>query len=673
MPRDLPLGNGRLLVAFDSRYQLREFYYPHVGGENHTAGHPSRFGVWCSGVFSWIHSDEWERHLDYMQDTMVTDVKLIGRTVPLTLHIHDAVDYLENVFLRRLRIENTSDSRQEVRLFFHQDFRISGLSAGDTAYYDLEQKAVVHYKGPRTFLITVRGQDGSGLSDYATGIKETEGREGTWRDAEDGELGKSPIAMGPADSVIALKMAIPPKDSVEAWYWICAAETYQEVTELNSRVEQLTPSAMFRRTSDYWLAWVDKDGYEFNDLPDKVVRLYRRSLLTIRTQMDENGAVLAANDSDEIYAYVWPRDGALAAHALDLAGHSFLSMTFYQFVRPLLVREGCFLHKYNSDGSLGSSWHPWIEGEKTRLPIQEDGTALVIWALWKHYDKYRNLEGIRPLYNSLIVRAARFLAGYMDEVHSLPHPSYDLWEQRWGVHAWTVGAVYGGLTAAANFARLFGDIDDAENYEATARTLMEGVDRTLWREEAGRFVRSVIYSPGNKLEIDWIHDISVIGLTLFGMYSPSDTRIMATVKFLEEKLKVDTPIGGLTRFENDTYHLIGSITPQVPGNPWILCTLWIAQNRIATARTEEELHKALPYLEWCVQRALPSGILPEQLDPYTGSPVSVSPLTWSHAAFVETVVEYLDRISDLRICPVCGEPLFTKEREKMRGNRTHIS
>ena len=45
MARDIPIGNGNMLVAFDKDYILREFCFPHVGEENHTAGHPFRFGV----------------------------------------------------------------------------------------------------------------------------------------------------------------------------------------------------------------------------------------------------------------------------------------------------------------------------------------------------------------------------------------------------------------------------------------------------------------------------------------------------------------------------------------------------------------------------------------------------------------------------------------------------
>jgi GH15 family glucan-1,4-alpha-glucosidase len=38
----------------------------------------------------------------------------------------------------------------------------------------------------------------------------------------------------------------------------------------------------------------------------------------------------------------------------------------------------------------------------------------------------------------------------------------------------------------------------------------------------------------------------------------------------------------------------------------------------------------------------------EQVHPYTNEPLSVSPLTWSHATMVKTVGEYLRRYEQLK-------------------------
>ncbi len=67
-----------------------------------------------------------------------------------------------------------------------------------------------------------------------------------------------------------------------------------------------------------------------------------------------------------------------------------------------------------------------------------------------------------------------------------------------------------------------------------------------------------------------------------------------------------------------------------------------------TAKHADDLKQSMELLEWVAAHALPSGVLAEQVDPYTGQPVSVSPLTWSHAAYVSTVLTYLQRKKHLR-------------------------
>ena len=57
MPRDLPIGNGNVLVNFDSQYQIRDIYFPRVGQDNQTVGRVNHLGFWVDGQFSWIAED----------------------------------------------------------------------------------------------------------------------------------------------------------------------------------------------------------------------------------------------------------------------------------------------------------------------------------------------------------------------------------------------------------------------------------------------------------------------------------------------------------------------------------------------------------------------------------------------------------------------------------------
>src|SRR5215470_8229849 len=117
--RDIPVGNGNLLVNFDDKYQIRDVYFPHVGQENHTEGLPSRFGVWVDGQFSWINEDGWERRLGYLPDTLATDVSLVNKSLGIQIASNDTVASHDNVFLRKVRIDNLIDSSRTVRVFFH--------------------------------------------------------------------------------------------------------------------------------------------------------------------------------------------------------------------------------------------------------------------------------------------------------------------------------------------------------------------------------------------------------------------------------------------------------------------------------------------------------------------------------------------------------------------------
>ena len=83
------------------------------------------------------------------------------------------------------------------------------------------------------------------------------------------------------------------------------------------------------------------------------------------------------------------------------------------------------------------------------------------------------------------------MCGYRDKNTGLPHPSYDLWEERRGVLSFTVGAVYGGLTAAAKLATAFGDDANAERYTQTAVDIKKAAEQYLYDEEIGRFSRMV--------------------------------------------------------------------------------------------------------------------------------------------------------------------------------------
>lgn len=648
MPRDLPLGNGDFLVTFDSRYQLRDIYFPQVGLENHTGGEPCRFGIWADGMFAWTGDDGWERDLRFAHETLVSEVTLGHSGLGIRVRCRDTVDFDRNIYLKEVTVEDVVGRDRDVRLFQHFDARLSGNDIGDSAFYDPRTRAIVHYKGRRYFLLTgVNAKGESGLTSFAIGTKEALGREGTWRDAEDGELSRNLVAQGSVDSVGMLGLRVPASSIATATFVIGAGQTYDEVRDLDKLVRERGAGSFISRTGDYWNLWANKDESIADHLPDPLIHLYKQSTLIIRTQVDNRGAIIAGNDSDvlrfnrDTYSYLWPRDGALVAHSLDLAGYGEVTRRFFYLCGELMTRDGYLLHKYNPDGSLGSSWHAWSTADgRLELPIQEDETGLPIWALWQHYDRDRDIEFVRPLYRKLVRTGADFMSSYREPRTKLPAPSFDLWEERRGIHAFTTAAVWAGLSAARDFAAAFGQHDLSKRYGTAADEIKTAALTHLYDEERGRFVRTVTVLADGTIVKDATLDLSMAGIFLFGMLPADDPRVVATMRALESRLWVKTAIGGFARYENDYYFQQSQDIANVPGNPWFAPTLWVAEHHIAAAKTMEDLDRARELLEWCATKANRSGVLAEQVHPLTGDPMSVAPLTWSHASYVGAVQRY---------------------------------
>ncbi len=650
--RDIPVGNGSLLVNFDDKYQIRDVYFPHVGQENHSEGFPFRFGVWVDGEFSWVFEDEWSRSLKYLPETLVTDVTLTHEKLGIKIECNDTVAGDENIYLRRLRVTDLIGSQRHVRVFLHHDFRIYENKIGDTAFFDPETHALVHYKKHRYFLIDTEPP----FDAFATGRKAFRNSEGTWRDAEDGDLAGGPITEGSVDSTIAVHFELAASGSHEFYYWIAAATSHSAVVELNAHVHSRTPGKYFRETENHWHAWVNKNSLP-DGLPPEIIEFYKRSLLILKTQIDHGGAIIAANDSDvseratDNYSYQWMRDGSFVANALDLAGYPEITRSYFHFCASVMHQKGYFLQKYNPDGTLGSSWHPrWDNYRKVEMvPIQEDETALVLWALWKNFEKYRDIGLIGELYHKLVVPCADFMTDFRDTATKLPKPSWNLWEDRRGVHTFTCATVVAGLRAGANMARLFADDEKAEVYERAASEVVAAMAEHLYSHPLGRFVRSLQSNGDDSLTPDPTVDASLFGVFYFDCFNVNDEMVAGTMKAIDEVLGNKTKFGGIARFENDGYMRFSN---DVTGNSWFICTLWMADYHIAKAATRDELKPALEMLKWTVERALPSGVLAEQVNPLTGKELSVSPLTWSHSTFVATLQSYLKKLSELEAVPV---------------------
>lgn len=643
MGRPVVLSNGQMFIGLNENGLVHDFYYPYVGLENLTTARSlhHKIGVFVDGSFSWTDDGSWEIEVLFESDALISSVTLRSEALGVRLHLQDTIDSEQNIFLRRVNITNDRDEEREVRLFMHQVFQISRGGRSDTALYVPDSHYVLDYKG--RFCLAIGGQmdDGTPFDQYAIGNYGIEGKAGTFMDAEDGELSDNPVEHGGVDSVIRYVAAIPGRKTKTAHYWIIAAGSQNDLEAVHERLQQVgAAEERLHATRHHWQEWLQGNSEQLQAIPERERLALQQSLLIIKAHCDSRGSILASGDSSifnygrDYYCYCWPRDAAYALWPLIRTGHFDEAKQFFLFARDVMHPDGYMMHKYQPDRAIGSTWHPLVHNRSRELAIQEDETACMLFMLGELLEASGDRIYVENLYHTFIVPCANFLVAYIDEATGLPHASYDLWEQRFATFTYTVCTVIAGLEAAAKIATVLEQPQDGAAWQKAADNIRAKLD-TLYHPD-GYFRKSFLLADG-KLQYDESIDIaSLYGPFMYAKLPLSDHRLTSTVEKVERELFKTGPAGGVIRYFGDDYFLA---KPQYGGNPWLVCTMWLAQYYISADRTDE----AGELIQWALARQQPSGVLGEQFDPGDGSSLGVAPLVWSHAELVNTLLDYYEK------------------------------
>lgn len=683
MSTSLVIGNGNLLINIDDNLQVNDFYFPHVGQENHLSQKINKMFFRINGKYCFINNNEWEIKLGYSTDSLVAESIITNKEFNLTIKFTDYVVPHENIYLREFILTNNGENDLEVYIYFQNNFAIYESEIGDTAVWYHPAKSLVHYKKDRYIALGSINK----IYQFTCASKEDNYGKGAYPDLDTGELNYNPICNGSVSSCISFKFNIKSKQSAKSNYYHVVATNFNSIQELTNKYCSVIDDQSSYLVTKYWRNWINtKTSKYFNteelvekteniELADKIEALYKRSLLTIRTQIDNSGAIIAANDGrylkengKDTYSYLWPRDGAYISLALIECGFKELTDKYFEYSSNLLTPEGYFLHKYypygESSAALGSSWHPWVDKVGNyQLPIQEDGTALMLYAMWKHYEKFADQEFLSKYWESMIFPMGNFIGNfrytlayeisniseYVDgfnlkmqnvdeselaeqafEGTKLPRESYDLWEERKGVNTYTCASVYTGLLSAAKLASAFGKGKLYETFYKYAQEVKEATINHLYDKTLKRFMCRLSCENNYSCDTDNTIDSSLYGIWNLGMLPVDDEMVINTMKAIEDTLTIKNKIGGIARREGDYYNRIDE---NIPGNPWFICTLWMAQYWIA----RKEIKKAIPYIEWVIEHADETGLMAEQANPVSGHGESVKPLTWSHGEFIRTI------------------------------------
>ncbi|HGY90717.1 MAG TPA: glycoside hydrolase family 15 protein [Planctomycetes bacterium] len=615
--RNMVLGNGAFGAGFDDLGRLVDLWWPGVGGENHLLGSVCQIGLEVDGALFWL-DDAFECFQTPLQAGRSALTRWVHGPLGLAMRVEDELLDDGSGFVRRFGVDLAPGSKPGRLLLLH-DISLKGSDLSNCVRYEPDGRYLHHFREDRHVGLFLNRSSGGGVEEWTLGRRDEEDGVGLAPKAARGELDRNPVAMGASVSLIAMPLEEVEGDDGRG-------ELHLRFSDDAATLRGYAAEAAANPQAPPVFARAHRE--------DPVRRLAREAPGFILSQQDEGGAIVASTDTDLIatardsYAWSWPRDGAFAALALDRSGQKDAALRFFEFMARAKHTEGYLHQRYHVRGYEGSTWHQ-VHDPRSRLrPIQEDETALVLWAFTNSSHRENT-----ALFDDLVRPLANFLVDYRDENTGLPLPSHDLWEERSGVHCFTTAAVIAALAGAAEVATTKNLPEDATRWGEAAAETERALLHHFWHEDLGRYVRTAHPRPDGDLHLDTVVDASLSGLFLFDPERVKNDRVVRTMAAVERELTVKSRVGGVARYAGDPYYARCRNEDDVPGNPWVLCTLWLAEYHILRAQSPQELVRADELLAWAASQAAEGNLLPEQVHPLTGEHLSVRPLTWSHAAF----------------------------------------
>lgn len=406
------------------------------------------------------------------------------------------------------------------------------------------------------------------------------------------------------------------------------------------------------------------------------------------------GAIIAAPSREHPdYFYHWVRDAALTLEAaIDLYESNALKSTKQKKLRDFFIdhiafnktihrsslnAEGLGEPKFAVDGSVYA--FPWGRPQNDGPALRATSLARVLEIATK--ENWPQLNEVRAaLYEAKLPTKSLIKADLEFVAHRWPDLNFDLWEEVYGTHFYTMMAQRKALFIGAKLATQFKDFGAAQFYESQFHRVNQELEK-FWSPNQG-FILATLNSNSPKSHLDSAVILAVLHSHLPGYsFSLTDDRVIATFQKLKSTFNTiysvnKNPNYGVAfgRYPEDTYD--GYNTDKL-GNPWVLTTAGAAEylyrlsleieesNKISISRLNQKFFNEVGryhtfrvnqtlsgettqfsnlvqqlvydgdnYLDRVIFHRNPDGSLSEQINRFSGYMQGAPNLTWSHASFV---------------------------------------
>lgn len=388
------------------------------------------------------------------------------------------------------------------------------------------------------------------------------------------------------------------------------------------------------------------------------------------TNVQTSGAIVASpSDKNPNYYFDWVRDSAIAMNLIETWYESALNNEEKNSYKNYLIKYVSWTEKiqHQIDPIPGQD----ILGEPkfylNSLPFdgpwgrpQNDGPALRALVI-THFAQQllANKEELNyvktHLYNgSMDPQSMGVIKMDLEYIaHHWQEANFDLWEEVYGHHFFTIMSQQKALIDGAALAKQLGDIHASSFYIKQAQLIEQRLQQHL--DLKNNLIQSTLFphaGPQKTLELD----SSVILAVLMhphkeGAFSPHNLFVKSTVSALHQQFNAMFPINNnnsgailFGRYPGDTYD---GYNTNSQGNPWFILTATMAEyyftladNLVFDKANRDQVMKYINegdnYLK-LIKKYAPDMKLDEQINLYTGNQQGAMSLTWSYVSVLRAL------------------------------------
>lgn len=396
------------------------------------------------------------------------------------------------------------------------------------------------------------------------------------------------------------------------------------------RHHPIPPDGLLQATLDAWRRWMRHFDYEG---PQEL--LVRRSAITLKLlDYFENGAMVAAPTSslpeaiggtrNWDYRYSWVRDAAFSVYALRRIGLVHEAEGFLGWVLDAAEKGGRPRVLYDLDGKQPPPEREdsELEGYRRSKPIRWGNAA----AEQLQHDVYGEILDCAyqwAAHGNIIDEKlwARLRSRVEAASQEWNTPDRGIWEVRTLGRPFTYSAALCqvALDRGARLAERYRLSGDYKGWREAAETIKQAILEKSWDPEV-KALTEHLGSGGL--------DASLLSLPLRRVIPADDPRMVATAAAIQERLGAGSGL---------LYRYLPRESPDgLPGHEgaFLLCSFWLVDNLALRGRLEA----AMELYDSLCARAGELGLLPEQIDPGSGTFLGNYPQAFSHIGLISSGV-----------------------------------